>query len=285
MCIRDSCKVTAALYRPLFTVDQPDTVEDWESVMEPNSRTLVDAVAEPSLEGATGHFQFERLGYFAPDPDRPSLFHRVVELKSGWGKKPAAKPPAPRKREVSQPAVVADYRPSEPTQAARFDTLVGAEISEPIAGVLATRADLDALYSAALSEGAPAVFLANLVVSELGSREDLGALTAPALAHLARLSEGDAINSRATREVLEVLVRQGGEPEAIVDELGLRQVSDEDALAAIVDAVLQEFPDRVAAYRGGRKGLKGFFMGQVMKRSGGSANPRLVQGLLAARLD
>ena len=85
--------------------------------------------------------------------------------------------------------------------------------------------------------------------------------------------------------MLEVLVRQGGEPEAIVDELGLRQVSDEDALAAIVDAVLQEFPDRVAAYRGGRKGLKGFFMGQVMKRSGGSANPRLVQGLLAARLD
>ena len=71
---------------------------------------------------------------------------------------------------------------------------------------------------------------------------------------------------------------------ALVEERGLRQVSDAGALEAWVDEVIATHPDEVAAYRGGKQGLLGFFTGQVMQRSGGSANPKAVGDLLRSRL-
>ncbi|TNE86159.1 MAG: glutamine--tRNA ligase/YqeY domain fusion protein [Deltaproteobacteria bacterium] len=282
----EACEdIEVRLYKPLFTVDSPDAEEDWESLLDPESRVVITAKAEPALQGATGHFQLERLGYFATDPDDASIFHRVVQLKSSWGKKPAETAPAPRKKPAQKPAVAADYRPEDAAAAARFDTLVAEGISEPIAGVLAPNALLDALYVSALAAGAPAVPLANLIASELGPRDGLGQLTPEALAALVLLADSDAVNSNGAKEVLDVLIAHGGEPEAIVDARGLRQVSDTNKLGDMVDEVLGAFPDRVEAYKGGRKGLKGFFVGQVMQRSQGTANPQLVQKLLAERLD
>ena len=80
------------------------------------------------------------------------------------------------------------------------------------------------------------------------------------------------------------MVAEGGSPEEIVDRLGVRQVSDRGALEPLVAAVLEENPDKAAAYRGGKVGLMGFFMGQVMRRSGGSANPELAKVILEERL-
>ncbi|MCO4744249.1 MAG: glutamine--tRNA ligase/YqeY domain fusion protein [Proteobacteria bacterium] len=273
------------LYKPLFTVDVPDAEEDWEAVIDAASRTIVTAKLEPSLKEATANdrFQFERLGYFAPDGDDPKVFHRTVELKSGWNKKPAAAPT--RTKPVVQEAVVADYRPTDAASAARFDELVGAGVSEPIAGVLATDADLDALVQEAAKHGAPPVPLANFAVSEVGPRGDRGKLTAKSLADLVSLADSDAINSGAAKKVLDILIANGGEAQAVVDAHGLGQISDTGALAAMVAEVLAQFPDRVAAYKGGRKGLKGFFVGQIMQRTRGTANPQLVQSLLAESLD
>ncbi|MDX1623991.1 MAG: Asp-tRNA(Asn)/Glu-tRNA(Gln) amidotransferase subunit GatB [Gemmatimonadota bacterium] len=104
------------------------------------------------------------------------------------------------------------------------------------------------------------------------------------LADLLRLKADGTISGTAAREVLDAMVETGRAPGEIVEEEGLEQVSDEDALAEEIDAVLDAHPDEVAAYRGGKEGLLGFFVGQVMRRTGGSANPQLVNRMLRQRL-
>jgi Asp-tRNA(Asn)/Glu-tRNA(Gln) amidotransferase B subunit len=98
------------------------------------------------------------------------------------------------------------------------------------------------------------------------------------------LLESGTISSSGGREVLARLMRGGGSPTAIVEELGLRQVSDPDALLPLVEEVLAAHPDKVEEYRGGKAGLMGFFIGQVMRRSGGKANPETVRGVLEGKL-
>jgi aspartyl-tRNA(Asn)/glutamyl-tRNA(Gln) amidotransferase subunit B len=72
---------------------------------------------------------------------------------------------------------------------------------------------------------------------------------------------------------------------ALAEELGLVQESDESALMAHVDAALAAFPDKVAEYQSGKKGLLGLFMGEVMKRSRGAADPSVATRLLKERLE
>ncbi|HUP20449.1 MAG TPA: Asp-tRNA(Asn)/Glu-tRNA(Gln) amidotransferase subunit GatB, partial [Gemmatimonadota bacterium] len=104
------------------------------------------------------------------------------------------------------------------------------------------------------------------------------------LAALLELKAAGTISGTAAKEVLAEMVESGRAPAAIVEEKGLTQVSDEAALAAEVDAVIAAHPDEAAAFRGGKEGLMGFFVGQVMRRTQGKANPQLVNRLLAERL-
>ena len=69
------------------------------------------------------------------------------------------------------------------------------------------------------------------------------------------------------------MVRNGGDPRAIIADRGLAQVSDEGAIAGIIDEVLAANPDKVEQYRGGKTGLLGFFIGQVMRSSAGQGQP------------
>lgn len=70
----------------------------------------------------------------------------------------------------------------------------------------------------------------------------------------------------------------------LVEQRGLKQVSSAEALRPIVEAVLAEHPDKIGAYRGGKVGLLGFFVGQVMRKTGGKANPQQAQALLKEAL-
>ena len=74
------------------------------------------------------------------------------------------------------------------------------------------------------------------------------------------------------------------DPDAIVAERGMEQVSDTGAIEAVVDAVLAANPDKVAQYQGGKTGLIGFFVGQCMKEMRGQGNPKLINELLAKKL-
>lgn len=105
------------------------------------------------------------------------------------------------------------------------------------------------------------------------------------LAEILRLKADGTISGNAAKEVLNAVVESGKDPAAVVEERGLEQISDESALAGEIDAVVEANPDEVEAYRAGKTGLLGFFVGQVMRATGGSADPRAVNRLLRERLE
>ncbi|MGM0404479.1 MAG: Asp-tRNA(Asn)/Glu-tRNA(Gln) amidotransferase subunit GatB, partial [Thermodesulfobacteriota bacterium] len=110
-------------------------------------------------------------------------------------------------------------------------------------------------------------------------------VTPARLAGLLRMLSKDEINAKAAREVLTHMFDSDESPEAIVSARGFAQVSDSDELDSLIDKVLEEQPDAVAKVRGGQKKAMGFLVGQVMQASGGKANPKIVQELLAKKLE
>ncbi|TLY51057.1 MAG: Asp-tRNA(Asn)/Glu-tRNA(Gln) amidotransferase subunit GatB [Gammaproteobacteria bacterium] len=109
-------------------------------------------------------------------------------------------------------------------------------------------------------------------------------VSAPALAQLlARVREG-TISGKTAKDVFAAMWAGEGDADAIIEKRGLKQISDTGALAAAIDAVLAEFPSQVADYRGGNDKLLQFFVGQVMKRTRGQANPQQLNGLLKEKL-
>ncbi|MCX7684617.1 MAG: Asp-tRNA(Asn)/Glu-tRNA(Gln) amidotransferase subunit GatB [Acetobacteraceae bacterium] len=108
------------------------------------------------------------------------------------------------------------------------------------------------------------------------SAADLGAL-------LDLMADG-TLSGKLAKEVFEAMVDTGRPPAAIVEERGLRQVTDAGAIEAAVEAVLAANADKVAEYRAGKEKLFGFFVGQVMKAMAGKGNPALVNEALRRRL-
>jgi aspartyl-tRNA(Asn)/glutamyl-tRNA(Gln) amidotransferase subunit B len=110
-------------------------------------------------------------------------------------------------------------------------------------------------------------------------------VTPRGLGELVSLIERGTISGTTAKDVFEKMWGSGEAPAVIVEREGLAQVSDEGALQATVAEVVAANPEQVAAYRGGKKGAIGWFVGQVMKRTGGKANPRVVNALLRKALD
>lgn len=104
------------------------------------------------------------------------------------------------------------------------------------------------------------------------------------LAGLVKLVDDGMISGSMAKGVFKELFETGGDPEAYVKAKGLVQISDTSAIEGLVDEVLAENPSEVERYKGGDKKLTGFFVGQVMKKSKGKANPGLVNQLLAKKM-
>ncbi len=102
---------------------------------------------------------------------------------------------------------------------------------------------------------------------------------------LVKLVAADAISSKQGKEVFAAILEEDKDPEAIVAERGMEQVSDTGAIEAVVDAVLAANPDKVAQYQGGKTGLIGFFVGQCMKEMRGQGNPKVINELLVRQLN
>jgi len=122
------------------------------------------------------------------------------------------------------------------------------------------------------------------LANESGTPIAEGNVSPESLAELVALTSSNAINSKAAKQVLEALAREGGSAKAIVEREGLAQVSDRGAVAAIVDEVLAANPKVVADYKAGKTNVMGFLTGAVMKASRGKANPALAQELLKEKL-
>ena len=142
-------------------------------------------------------------------------------------------------------------------------------------------------------QGAAAQTVANLIVNELAGYlnargADVTISTcgiAPAqVASLARLLAEDAISSNQAHEVFELMAESGDDPEGIVDARGMRQVNDAGALQAVVDAVLARCEEQARQYRDGNQKVIGFLVGQCMRESKGSGNPKLFNELLRKSL-
>src|SRR5687768_857573 len=122
-------------------------------------------------------------------------------------------------------------------------------------------------------------------LNDLGERFDRQRLTAGALAGLIALVEKGTISASIGKGVIEKMYDTGRAPEDIVAEDGLAQIGDESAILSRVRAVIDANQDAVAQIRGGKTGTFGFLVGQVMKATGGKANPKLVNDLLRRELN
>ena len=100
---------------------------------------------------------------------------------------------------------------------------------------------------------------------------------------IAMVGEG-LISGKIAKGVFQRMAATGDDPGTIVEREGLLQVTDESAIAAIVDRVVAANPEKVSEYRAGKEKLFGFFVGQVMKESQGKANPQAVNKLLRERI-
>ncbi|TMB29111.1 MAG: Asp-tRNA(Asn)/Glu-tRNA(Gln) amidotransferase subunit GatB [Deltaproteobacteria bacterium] len=146
------------------------------------------------------------------------------------------------------------------------------------------------IAAAAGKEGARRA--AHVVVGEIARAVNEGALDLGApkfrpeqIAEVFRLQDEGTLSSTAAREVISEVIQTGRAPAQVVAEKGLSQVSDEGALESVVLAVLEKNPAEVERYKGGKKNLLGFFVGQAMKELKGKGNPGVLNALFKKRLE
>ena len=134
--------------------------------------------------------------------------------------------------------------------------------------------------------------VANLVINDIAgwqnANEDANLADSPLsparAVELVGLLAEDAISSKQAKEVFAAVMDEDKDPAAIVEERGMKQVSDTGAIEAVVDAVIAANPDEVARYKDGNTKVIGFFVGQCMKQMRGQGNPKVINQLLAKKL-
>jgi glutaminyl-tRNA synthetase len=312
------------LYDRLFSASNPDEADDFKSTLNPDSLVVVrDARIEPGVadDPPGSRYQFERQGYFCSDlvDSRPGtlVFNRTVTLRDTWERREqgtgnrgqegegAGKRKEERGKSERRSGAAAQEAASIPQSAirnpqsraertpeleARLQEYVrNLGLSDYEAEILTRDADIADLFEATVGDGVAAKSVANWIINELLTElktQGINALAFDAgdLRRLIRMVEEGEISSAAGKTVLAEMTEKGGDPGEIVERRGLRQVSDASALAPIVEEVVLANPDKVAAFQGGKTGLLGFFMGQVMARTGGRANPELAKQMLQERL-
>ena len=200
--------------------------------------------------------------YF-PEPDLPPL-----EVSAEWV------------------AAIAESLPELPE--ARRQRLVSEfGIAERDAAWLAQSADATSYFEATARAAGNAKAACNWIMGPVGRYlnehgVEIGDLRVgpERLAELVALVEEGAISTSAGRSVFERMAQSGASARSVVESEGLAQIDDTDLLGAAVREVVDGNPDAVASYRGGKTGTLGFLVGQVMRRTGGKANPRTARAML-----
>ena len=159
------------------------------------------------------------------------------------------------------------------------------------AAVLTASRDLAEYFEETVSLFPNPKLVSNWIMTELMRSlkgEETGIACCPVspkqLAALLQLIDNATISGKIAKTVFEEMYATGKQAKAIVEEKGLVQVTDESAIESVIDAVLAESPKELADYRAGKEKLFGFFVGQVMKKSKGKANPKVVNDLLRSKL-
>ncbi|MBS1272150.1 MAG: Glutamine--tRNA ligase [Candidatus Marinimicrobia bacterium] len=298
-------------YNRLFKSADPESGdEDFTEHLNPGSLTVVRGYVEPDVrEHPTDErFQFERIGYFWQDPDESTpdhlIFNQIVPLRDTWTEKEGTESQAEieqkrRERELEKQrqrerSSAGDRYPWEDlsgSQRVTFQRYVDEySLDRENAAIIARDDDLSGFFEEALTAYENASAVAKWMVNKLlavhketpvnqmkVSPEQFGAYV--------EMISTDVISTRAADDVFDEMLETGDDPSDIVEREGLQQVSDEGALEPVIEKILADNPDKVERYRDGQKGLLGFFMGQVMRETGGTANPELTKEILSQMLN
>ena len=164
-------------------------------------------------------------------------------------------------------------------------------LSEYNAGVLTSNKEISAYYEKLIEKHNPKTS-ANWLTSELFGRLNKLAInienspvSAEMLSELLSLIEDNTISGKIAKDVLDIMVETGKNATEIVEEKGLKQTTDTNEINKIIDEVINNNPKQVEQYKSGNERIFGFFVGQVMKASGGKINPQLANELLKNKLN
>lgn len=146
-------------------------------------------------------------------------------------------------------------------------------------------------FEAAIAAQADAKQVANWVTGDIAayanknnlSIDDI-ALKPETLAELVNLIDAGTISGKIGKDILPELLAEGGSAKELVERKGLIQISDSAEIEKIVDEILAAHPDEVEKFRGGKNKLQGFFVGQIMKKTSGRADPKLTNQILMKKL-
>lgn len=158
------------------------------------------------------------------------------------------------------------------------------------AGVLVAERE-NAIFFEEVAKGRDAKQAANWVITNLfgvlnkqGISIGDSPVSAINLGRLLDLIADKTISGRLAKDVFEIMVETGNDPDAIVEERGLKQITDTGPIEAAIDKIIADNPDKVAEYQGGKDKLIGWFVGQVMQATKGKANPGVCSDLLKKKL-
>jgi glutaminyl-tRNA synthetase len=295
------------LYDKLFSVSNPDEGEGhFSQYLNPESLVVRDGFVEPSVasDPKEQRYQFERQGFFVRDTDSTEkrlVFNRIVGLKDSF-----------RAEMTRTDLEVISVKDSVAQEKAKVVAKVG-EGRDPVLGfsdeqkvklkhfidefglpkedavILAESPDLSSFFDGAVRSYANPQGIANWLINDVRRElKDKSVTTLKFLpddiARLVMLIDKNVISNRIAKDVFLEMFQTGQSPEAIVKEKGLEQVTDVSSFEPIVLKLIAENPDKVEAYRNGKTGLLSFFVGQVMRETGGKANPQLLQELVRSKL-
>jgi glutaminyl-tRNA synthetase len=306
---RHALSAEMRLYDKLFSVVDPDEGEDhFTRHLNPDSLVVRNGFVEPSVasDPQEQRYQFERQGFFVRDSDSTDnklVFNRIVSLKDSFRAEMTRTdlevirvntPVKDSKEKVKAAAKVGEMRDPvldfSDEQKAKLKHFVDEfGLSKDDAIILAANTELTAFLEQAVHSYSNPQGIANWLVNdlrrELKDKPVSSLKFSPAdVAKLVTLIDKNVISNRIAKDVFMDMVASGTSPDMIVKEKGLEQVTDVSSFEPIVLKLIAENPDKVEAYRNGKTGLLSFFVGQVMRETGGKANPQLLQELVRSKL-
>ncbi|MFT7823929.1 MAG: glutamine--tRNA ligase/YqeY domain fusion protein [Sulfurimonas sp.] len=293
---KENKKAEVRLYDRLYKDEMPEGLED----LNPDSlKVIKNALIEPAVinERPDERFQFERQGYFYADPvdytDEAPVFNKIVGLKDSWGKKKKVSEKAAgseRKPQAKKVQVDGEVEPMSEAEEALFGKYTTVfKLNSMIADILARDEQLSSFYEEALSVNNSPVTIANIVTNEVArelKEKEISELKfdAKQIADLVKMVDDGTISNKIAKQVFEEMTKSGESPKKIVEAKGLVQISDPAVILSIIEEVIAKNPDNVAKFKAGNTKLLGFFVGQVLKTTGGKANPKVVNELVAEKL-
>ena len=186
--------------------------------------------------------------------------------------------------------VVGSMEPMNEDQKAAFEKYTNTlGLNSEVANILARDEHLSHFYEEAQTLINSPITLANIVVNEVArelKQMELSQVkfTPSQIAELVKMIDDETISSKIAKDVFEEMVKSGINPTQIVKDKGLVQISDPSEISPIIDEIIAKNPDNVAKFKAGNTKLLGFFVGQVLKSTGGKANPQVVNELVALKL-